>query len=145
MNDVEPLTEQELLALAALLRLLIRMDGRFTDAEREALSVVARSVQETGAPVPPQDQTYRSAPDSTIETIGEDRLDELLERAAKVYPNDEAVREAVLRITRQEARETIYGLVFEVSTADATLGQEPELLDWLAREWNLSVTSTMPE
>src|SRR5688500_8107702 len=34
MNDVEELTSEELLVLAVLLRLMIRLDGRFSDAQR---------------------------------------------------------------------------------------------------------------
>jgi hypothetical protein len=139
---VERLTSAEALALAGLARLLIRMDGRFTDAEREALSDVATSiavVADEAAAIEP----YRGGA-SAPSPIGEEALYALLDRAGEELVNDAAVRAAALRVTRQEARATIHALLFEVAASDVISAGESTLLDWLAEQWELDTPRDLP-
>jgi hypothetical protein len=136
-NEPERLTGGELLAMAGLLRLLIRMDGQFTAGEREALVRVgdmisqAVEVDELGSP-------YRTSGER-IAPLGERALYDMLDLAGEELPNDDAVREAALAVTRPEARAAIYGVVFEVASSDTAMVREPQLLDWLVAAWNLPV------
>lgn len=120
MDHIDELSHAELLALGGLLRLLVRLDGRFSDAEREALRQVASMVGEAGA-----------AP------IGEERLFAILDEAASTLTDDEALRSAALGVTRPEARGAIHAAVTFVANVDVAPDRELSLLDWLAREWNL--------
>lgn len=136
-SEIERLTSGELMAMAGLLRLLIRLDGQFTEAEREALSRVAGMVSEPledaelGSP-------YRTS-GAIVEPLGEKRLYEFLELAGEEFPDNDSVREAALLVKRAEAREAIYGVLFEVAASDMASLREPQLLDWLVGAWNLPV------
>lgn len=136
MSDVEPLTGAELLALAALLRTSIKQDGAFSSEERAVLSRIALAVglkddaQPAGA--------YRD-PDQPLVPLGEAGLYELIDVAGRELPNDEAINEAVRAVTRVEARQVIYGMVFELTSADGVQSSENRLLDWIVQEWSLRV------
>src|SRR5690349_16798165 len=116
MDDLEQLTSEELLVLAALLRCVIRIDRQFTAPEQEAVERIAMQVAAPG-PRPPGEGVFRKA-STPLEPLGADRLFELIELAGEELPDDDAIREAALAVTRQEAREVIYGLVWEVAAAD---------------------------
>ena len=133
MEEVERLTGPEALALGGLLRVLIREDGRFTDAERGALALVATSVaqvDDVDAPAP--------AP------IGEEALYALIERAGEELGDDKAIRAAALTVTRPAARATIHALLFEVAASDVISAGESTVLDWLAEKWELETPRDLP-
>jgi len=132
-QEIERLTPTEMLTFAGLLRKLIRMDGRFTEAEREALSRVALEVAESedaasGAP-------YRG--EAPLSPIGETKLFERIEQSADAYPDDARLRAAALEITRQSAREAMHALLFEVAASDVIGEGEGDLLEWLEEKWEL--------
>lgn len=132
-QEIERLTPTEMLTFAGLLRKLIRMDGRFTEAEREALSRVALEVAESaeaGADAP-----YRG--DGKIAPIGETKLFERIEQAAESYPDDPTLRAAALAVTRPAAREAMHALLFEVAASDVIGEGEGDLLEWLEEKWEL--------
>lgn len=129
MDEIDRLTPPEMLTFAGLARKIIRDDGRFTDAERDALSRVAQRVAEV-------------SPDALLDTgavtaIGEKQLYERIEKAAELYPNEELLRSASLEVTRPEARAAIHALLFDVATADVINAHEGDLLAWLAEKWDL--------
>ena len=117
----EPLTETERLTFGALLRTLIRLDGFTTPEEQTAVyRVAAELLPETPA---------ASIPDV---------LAALFERSAERYQDDESVRAAAEAITRTEARDAIYGALYEVSAAGTITRAESSLLEWLAARWEIS-------
>jgi len=61
------------------------------------------------------------------------------------FASEEALRAFLSSITRQEARELIYGATLEVAIGDAIQRSESDLLDWLAREWSIEVRVDAPE
>lgn len=139
MSDVEQLSGSELLALAALLRTAIRQDGAFSDDERAILSRIALAVGSSeGGETPASMSAFRQTSRRTG-PIGEAGLYELLDLAGTELPNDDAIKEAVRAVTRQDARETIYGLVFEIASSDTVQHSENRLLDWLVEEWELRI------
>lgn len=118
----EPLTETERLTFGALLRTLFRLDGAITPEEQAVVHGVVGEL----LPRPPGADVA-------------DVLAALLERSAERYRDDEAVRAAAEAVTRPEAREAIYGALYEVSTAGTITLGESSVLDWLARTWEIRV------
>ena len=112
--ELEDLDQGERLVLVASLQLTIMADGRATPGEAAAL-------------------------DAVIARIGQARYDEAFEQASRQV-RDLASFETVLpTVTREEARELIYGTVLETTLADSTgLAEEP-LLESMARAWNIQV------
>ena len=47
------------------------------------------------------------------------------------------IRRQAERVTRQEARQLIYDLVFDMAVPDAVVDAERQELDWLAKLWEL--------
>jgi hypothetical protein len=125
MANLVQLSEQELIALAGLTRLMIRLDGRFTHEERNALRFIATRVALASA-------------EGKAAALGEERWWSSIDRAARALPDDASIREAALRVVRTEARESIHQLLCEVASADFAEGGEQGLLMWLAREWQLA-------
>jgi hypothetical protein len=129
MEAVERLSASEGLALAGLLRVLIRYDREFSEAERGALSLVASSVAVEGTGASP---------------IGEEALYALMERAGDELVDDASIRAAAVAVTRPEARATIHAMLFEVAASDMISRLEGSLLDWLAETWELEAPADLP-
>jgi hypothetical protein len=109
---LKDLSEEEQLALAALLRLLVRLDGQFSEAEQEALEEIALD-------------------------FGEKRFWKVMDDAASKAPDEDGVRRAARAVTRRAACELIYGLLLTVAQSDVIQGRESSLLEWLKTEWKL--------
>lgn len=129
----EALTPDELLAFGGLARALVRADGQFTEEEaialEEASADLFRSTTLTGG-------TYRTPP--TTDHDGDSAaVFELLERASVALPDDDAIRRAAKQVTRQFARELIFGILYEVAASDVISKSEWPLLDWLSKEWGV--------
>ncbi len=113
MDTLADLDADEQLALGGLLRLLVRLDGAVTDAERDALD-------EVGSELDPG------------------RLEAWLERAARELEDDSAVEDAARTVVRREARELIYSALLFVASSDTVSPPEAALLDWLEKQWKLA-------
>lgn len=130
------LTDDELLAFAGLARLLVCADGTFTDDEAAALDEAFGDLFSTGAEA---QGPYRTAPvESPPEALPVD-LRELLERASEALPDEDAVMAAARRVTRQEVREAIFGVLYVVAASDVITKNEWPLIDWLIKEWGVQV------
>ncbi len=123
-DDSQPLDEplplkeigpQDQVALAALLRLMVRLDGRFTEAEQEALGDLALS-------------------------MGERRFWQVMDEAAQRLPDEAAIRDAALQVTDQSAREVLYLALVRVAESDVIQSTEAGLLAWLREHWSIVVT-----
>jgi uncharacterized tellurite resistance protein B-like protein len=136
MDEIEELTEAEMLALAALLRALIRADGAFSPAEHAALSAVAASVTLIAQSDANDDATYRSTGEP-LQPLGDDALFALIERAGRELPDEDSIRALARTVTRPAARATIHALLFEVAASDGIAAGESAVLDWLAECWAL--------
>lgn len=102
----------EQLVLAGLLRLLVRLDGKFSDEEQEALEELASD-------------------------FGEKSFWQLMDEAGRRLPDEAAIRACAGSIGNVEARELIYGLVLNIARADCIQGREQTLLDFLRETWKL--------
>ena len=125
----EPLTHQERLTYAALLRTLVRLDGHVS-MEEQAL-VLEASRELLGPSMTPVGETTAADDDRELRA--------LLDRSAEEYPDDESVRRAAASVTRPEAREAIFGALLTISTAGTITAPEAGLLDWLSKTWELDV------
>ncbi|MEZ4227278.1 MAG: hypothetical protein R3B13_40450 [Polyangiaceae bacterium] len=117
-HDSLPLKElgaTDQVALAALLRLMVRLDGRFTDAEQEALGDLALS-------------------------MGERRFWQVMDEAAQRLPDEESIRAAATGVTDQSAREVLYVALLRVAESDVIQATEAGLLAWLREQWAISET-----
>jgi len=137
MPKIEHLTMPEQMALAGLMRMIVRLDGRLTDDEQRAIASVAAQV--TLDTDTPGAGPFRDA--SSIEPLGEVRFLELIQIAGEEFPDDAAVREAVLEVKRTEAREAIFAFIYEVAAANGVTKGENKLLDWLTEHWELQVST----
>ncbi len=137
MDELERLTGAELLALAALARLMVRLDGRFTPDEERALAEIGDAL--AAAPAPDENEgagPYREASPAE-RALGATGFFELIELAGEQLPDDDSVRQAVRAVDRAEGREAIYGLLGQLALANPGQTRPIELLEWLAKEWHI--------
>jgi hypothetical protein len=111
------MSRSDKLALAALARLLLGADGTFSREEAGGLLALAQE-------------------------IGPEELEARLDEAAEDLRDREAVLAAARGVTHPEAREAIYGALFELATRDTIVPAEAQLLDWLAETWQLAKVTT---
>jgi len=107
---LDELEQQEKVVLLALLGVIARMDGQASGDEVELLSRVGRD-------------------------LGTGVFEAVAAEAAQL--EGAALRAKVEEVTRPEAREVIYELLYEMATNETISEQEGELLDWLADAWGL--------
>jgi hypothetical protein len=113
--ELTDLTRDERVALVGLTKILLTSDGKVSDEEVEHIEAI---IEDVG------DDSYTEALDTYEETFATDR---------------ERFRQFLTTITRQEARELIFGTVLEAAGAEAVGPAEAEPLDWLAKAWNVTV------
>ncbi len=113
MSELDHLEHVERLALVGLARVMVRLDQTFSEDEAVSLSVLA-------------------------DKLGSELFWQLVEEASA--SDDDDIRSMAKKVTRASAREEIYGTLFELAQADTITDAENKLLDWLAEEWDLSVT-----
>lgn len=110
--ELNELTAEEQVALVALLELVIESNARVSEEEADRI-------------------------DAVVGAIGEDAYRSAAAEVDRRFDDEQAVRAFVPSITRQEARELIYGTVFEAAITDAVDSHESDLLEWLAGVWNI--------
>lgn len=113
MGSLAELDDRELLALAGLLRVLVRLDGMASAAELAALDAIG-------------------------DELGRDKLDSLIRRAAAELESTADVERIALEVENPGSRELIYGALFDVAASDSILQPESYLLDWLREHWHLN-------
>ena len=117
LND---LNEDERIALVGLIELVVGMTGDVSDEELERIESVSGELG---------DDLYRQAAELVDER----------------FHDEEQFRKFLGTIQRPEARELIYETALEASIPDAIGPRESEVLDWLARAWDLSVRAVDAE
>ena len=117
--ELTDLNKEEQIALAGLLEFVVLASGHVTDDEQAEIDVI-------------------------IEALGEDAYDAAVAEVDKRFSDEQALRKFLSTISRQEAREVIYGTVIEAAMTDTVEGRESALLDWLAGEWSVEVKYEEP-
>jgi hypothetical protein len=118
--ELRDLTHEERLALVALLELVIESDRRASEGEITEV-------------------------DRVVEAFGADAYQALVEEVDRRFPTEEALKDFVPSIGRQDARELIYGTVLDTAIEDAVDVWESSLLDWLAKLWNVRIDFNDPD
>lgn len=113
--EIRDLNEEEQLALMGLVEFVAESNATISEEEQEEL-------------------------EHLVEAFGAEKYRALVDRVDEKFPNEEALREHLQTIQRQEARDLIYGLTLETALSDAENLNHSDMLDWLRGEWNVSVT-----
>ena len=116
ISGVRSLSPSDQLALAALLRLLVRLDGKFSQEEQSALEEIAL-------------------------VYGEKTFWQMMDEAGRKLPDEDSIKRQALVVTEPGARELIFGCILGVAQADSVQGREQGLLEWLRAEWQLGESS----
>jgi len=132
MRAVEPLTHQELIVLAGLVRAVVLADRVVDGAELDALGAVGDRVVDVAHT---QSAAYRQSPRG----MGSDSFRRIFSEANRELPDLETAREAAAGIDDDRTREVIFALVSDVAHATGVGAPEQELLDWLADLWSLHI------
>ncbi len=111
--NLSDLTADEKLVLGALIRLMVRADGRFTEEEEQR-------IQDIGADIGSAEDLWRAVSDS-----------------AQRYTSEATTKAAIPSVTRPEARTMIFDVVLGVATADTIAPGEQVILDSLRTAWDL--------
>jgi uncharacterized tellurite resistance protein B-like protein len=109
--DVSGLSESEQTVLLALVGLLARADGRLSQTEMSTLEELRR-------------------------TLTPERFQQIRDQAAALA-DDEAILNAARTVTRPEAREAIFGVLYEMAIPDTIDPSEVAILERVAALWGL--------
>jgi hypothetical protein len=104
----------ERLALVALLELVLESDRRTVDGEVAEL-------------------------DKVIDALGREEWQQLIAEVDRRFPTEVELQAFLPSIVRQDARDLIYGTALDTAIEDAVDMFESQLLDWLAKLWNVRV------
>ncbi len=105
-------------------------------AEQLALIGAVELIGESNRDVTEEESAQISA---IVDALGGERYRQLAAEADERFASEDDLRAHLRTISRQEARELIYGLALEVAMGDTIQTNESEFLDWLAREWGIEV------
>ena len=112
--ELGDLNQDERTALVGLMKLVVLSDGNVSEEELEYL-------------------------EDLVDAFGEEGYQRTLDAFEKRFSDSDSFRGFLRTIGRQEARELIFGTVLEAAGAEAVEGGEAELIDWLARTWNVKI------
>lgn len=108
---IADLDADEQLALGGLLRMMIRRDGEFSEAEEAQVDAIG---QEHG---------------------GREVLWRMISRSAQDLRDDAAIRVAAGHVKRAEAQQVIYDVLDRVACADGKSAAEDAMLAWIKSIW----------
>jgi hypothetical protein len=109
--DIDELDRAEQLALGGLIRLLVRSDGDFTQAEEDRINGIGERIG------------------------GSEVIWRLISTSAQAYPHDGQIRVAASAVERPEARALFLDVLGEVAEPDGVAAEETALIDWLRGAW----------
>ncbi|MFO0548672.1 MAG: hypothetical protein U0271_09805 [Polyangiaceae bacterium] len=134
----ETLTEEEKLTFAGLIRVLVRLDGSFNDAERAAIEAIGvELLASTPEASPYRDTVVPEDGDDAPPATAEDAVWDWIDLAGEECSGDEAVKKAVLATTRREAQLAIYEALEEIAESDSISEGELTLLEFVRTAWNI--------
>lgn len=109
--NLADLTKEEKLALGGLVRVIVRADGSFSEAEETRIDRIG---DELG---------------------GRDAFWKVISDSAQAFPDEQGIRQATLAVTRPEARELILGVLAGIAAADTISPAEMGLIDSVRAAW----------
>ncbi len=130
------LLDHERLAFAGLALWLRRIDSASSVDESDALYDVARDLL---LDAPASAVPYRDVPGTKADADA--AVQAFFDRAVHALQDEESVRNAALGVERREARDAIFGALYEIASADVISAAEWPMLEWLAREWGIEMST----
>lgn len=112
--ELQDLNTDERTALVGLIKAVVMSDGNVSEDELEEVEDI-------------------------VDAFGEESYQQSLDAFEARFLDQASFQRFLRTITRQEARDLIYGNVLQAASADAIEGRESELLGWLADAWNVEV------
>jgi hypothetical protein len=112
--ELRDLSHEERLALVALLEVVLESDRAVSDGEVADI-------------------------DRVVGELGRDEYQRLVSEVDRRFPTEDELKAFLPSITRQDARELIFGTVLDTAIEDSVDPRESEVLDWLATLWNVRV------
>ena len=112
--ELSELNADERTALVGLVKTIVMSDGNVSEDELEEVEQI-------------------------VAGIGEEVYEASLDAFESRFLDEASFKKFLAGITRPEARDLIYGTILEAASADAIEVRESELLDWLAKTWNIEV------
>jgi hypothetical protein len=113
LDTLDDLHDHEQLALGGLIRVLIRQDGHFSEAEEAQIEAVASEIGGTEA------------------------LWRVISRSAQELRDDDAIREVARRVERPAARVFLREVLEGIAIAETIEPGERKLLAWCDEVWGL--------
>lgn len=111
MTGIKDLEDHERLAFGGLIRILIRLDGHFSEEEEAHLEEVAEEIGST------------------------EELWRVISRSAQEHENDDAIKASAKGVERPAAQRLIRDALARIAVAETIEPAEQELLDWLDATW----------
>jgi hypothetical protein len=112
--ELRDLSHEERLALVALLEVVLESDRAVSDGEVADI-------------------------DRVVGELGRDEYQRLVSEVDRRFPTEDELKAFLPSVTRQDARELIFGTVLDTAIEDSVDPRESEVLDWLATLWNVRV------
>jgi hypothetical protein len=112
--ELRDLSHEERLALVALLEVVLESDRAVSDGEVADI-------------------------DQVVGELGREEYERLVVEVDQRFPTEDELKAFLPSITRQDARELVYGTVLDTAIEDAVDARESAILDWLAALWNVRV------
>jgi hypothetical protein len=112
--ELRELNHDERLALVALVELVLESDRTTVDGEVAEI-------------------------DKVIDALGRDEWQQLIDEVDRRFPTEVELQAFLPSIVRQDARDLIYGTALDTAIEDSVDLFESQLLDWLAKLWNVRV------
>jgi hypothetical protein len=114
--ELEDLNQDERTALIGLMKLSVLSDGNVSEEELESV-------------------------EDLVDAFGEDSYQSTLDAFEKRFADGDSFKKFLktIGVGRQDARELIFGTVLEAAGAEVIESGEAEILDWLAKTWDIKI------
>jgi hypothetical protein len=112
--ELTDLNQGERTALIGLMKLVVLSDRDVSEDEHEHIEAL-------------------------VDAFGEGEYQRTLDTFERQLADPAQFRDFLMSVSRQDARDLIFGTVLEAAGEGALEGREAELLDWLARAWNVKI------
>jgi len=112
--ELSDLDQGERTALIGLMKLVVLSDTEVSDDELDHIETL-------------------------VDAFGEGEYQRTLDALETQLADPAQFRDFLRGVSRQDARDLIFGTVLEAAGEGALEGREAELLDWLSRNWNVKI------
>ena len=112
--ELSDLDQGERTALIGLMKLVVLSDTEVSDDELDHIETL-------------------------VDAFGEGEYQRTLDALETQLREPARFREVLRGVSRQDARDLIFGTVLEAAGEGALEGREAELLDWLSQTWNIKI------